>query len=155
MNKTPDEELAELLTSGSQLQPSKLNARLRAVWPLLHAPQRKHDGATLVDLFRQAGYVSDGMAATDSALTVYRGELVAEAEPGISWSAEFQIARSYAQRYSTVGHTRVLQATAPPTAVLARFNQEAEVVVEPELLDDIKNLGYIHHFKLPMLGHLG
>ncbi len=51
----------------------------------------------------------------------------------------------------TVGDTRVLQATAPPMAVLARFAQEAEVVVAPHLLRDITELGSIKHFVLPRL----
>jgi hypothetical protein len=40
----------------------------------------------------------------------------------------------------------VLQATAPPVAVLARFAAEDEVVVQPDLLIDIVNLGGFPHF---------
>lgn len=66
-------------------------------------------------------------------------------------TADLAIARRYAQGYATVGDTRVMQATAPPVAILARFRQDAEVVVAPELLSDAELLGYIPHFQLPLV----
>jgi hypothetical protein len=151
MAETPDETLKELLSSGSQLPPSELNARLRLLWPLLHGPQRNHDATALVALLRHAGYVSDGLPFPNGDLTVYRGELVSSREPGISWTTDAEVAKQYARGYATAGNTRVLQATAQSAAILARFNQEAEVVVAPELLSSLENLGGFPHFKLPLL----
>lgn len=151
MNMTPDETLLKLLHSGSQLPSSELNSILRAIWPQLRAPQQSHHGTELVGLFQRAGYVSDGLPRPDSELTIYRGELASATEPGISWTADLQIAKQYARNYATLGDTRVIQATAQPEAVLARFHQEAEVVVAPDLLKDVKELGYIPHFTLPRL----
>jgi hypothetical protein len=82
---------------------------------------------------------------------VYRGELTATGDPGISWTTDPQIARRYAQGYATVGDTGVMRAAAPPAAVLARFQHDAEVVVAPELLTDAGCLGIIPHFQLPLL----
>lgn len=149
MNMTPEQALAELLEAGSQRPASEVNAILRSIWPQLHAPQRSHSGTGLVALFQRAGYVSDGIPQPDTAIKVYRGELVEAHEPGISWTADFEIAKRYAQGYATVGHTQVVQAIAPPAAVLARFSQDAEVVVAPELLNNVENVGYIRHFTLP------
>jgi hypothetical protein len=149
---TPAEVLAELLVGGSKRPASELNATLRAIWPLLHGPQHTHGLRELVELFRRAGYVSDGIPRPNGDLTIYRGELVDHHEPGIAWTTDFQTARSYAQRYASTGHTQVVQSTAPPAAVLARFHQEAEAVVDPDLLKGHKNLGYIPHFVLPLLG---
>jgi len=152
MTPTPDEQLAELLTSGSQLPPPELNARLRNLWPLLHAPQRTSDATALVALFQRAGYVSDGIPVPNRELTVYRGELVSSREAGIAWTTDVEVATQYARGYTTAGNTRVLQATAQPAAVLARFNQEGEVVVAPNLLRRIENLGGFPHFKPLLLG---
>jgi hypothetical protein len=55
---------------------------------------------------------------------------------------------TYAQGYSTVSAVRVVQATASPECVLARFTYEDEVVVEPNLLTDVVVLGHLPHFKL-------
>lgn len=151
MDKTPDEVLAELVDIGSRLPLPELNARLSHLWPLLHAPQRNHDGASLVGLFQRAGYVSDGLARPNGDLTVYRGELVGSREPGISWTTNVEVAKQYARGYATAGNTRVLQATAQPAAILARFNQEAEVVVAPDLLISLENLGGYPYFRLPLL----
>jgi hypothetical protein len=59
------------------------------------------------------------------------------------------LARRYAQGYATAGRTEVVQAIAPPAAILARFAQDTEVVVAPELLNNVENIGYIPHFTLP------
>jgi hypothetical protein len=67
-------------------------------------------------------------------MTVYRGELVQAHKPGISWTTDFQVAKRYARNYATVGHTQVIQAVAPPAAVLGRFARDAEVVVAPEFI---------------------
>lgn len=148
---TPEQSLAELLKDSPRRQPFEMNAPLQAIWSQLHAPQRSHAGAELVALFQRAGYVSDGIPQPDTEITVYRGELVQAHEPGISWTTDLQIATQYARNYATVGPTQVLQAVAPPMAVLARFTQDAEVVVVPALIRDAEPLGYIPHFTLPRL----
>lgn len=77
VNRTPSETLADLVSGGLQLDPQELNAMLRDSWPLIHGPLYRYDTATLLALFRRAGYVSDGVAHPSAELTVYRGELVA------------------------------------------------------------------------------
>ncbi len=109
----------------------------------------RHDQAALLALFRRAGYVSDGVAYPSAELTVYRGE-PESGQRGISWTTDFQVADTYAKGYSTGGNAQVLQATAPVASVLARFAFEDEVVVQPELLTDVKALGYRPHFKLSL-----
>jgi hypothetical protein len=148
---TPEETLAELLKDDAQHLIAETNAVLQAIWPLLHAPQRRHSMAELVALFQRAGYVSDGLPQPGSALTIFRGELVSSHEPGISWTADLQIARQYAQGYATTGDARVIQATAPPEAVLAQFHRESEIVVTPHMLRDRDELGEFRQFVLPRL----
>jgi hypothetical protein len=140
--------LAELVNGGLELDPRELNGKLQTVWPLMHGPLFRHNTSTLLALFKRAGYVSDCVAYPADHLIVYRGEPVACGQPGISWTTDFQVARRYAQGYSTMGKVQVLQATAPPMSVLARFKHEDEVVVEPDLLEDIEVKGYLPHFKL-------
>jgi hypothetical protein len=148
---TPEETLAELLKDDSQHLIAETNAILQAIWPLLHAPQRRHSMAELVALFQRAGYVSDGLPQPSGALTIYRGGLASMHGPGISWTADLQIAKQYAQGYATNGEARVIQATAPPEAILAQFHRESEVVVTPDLLRDREELGGFHQFVLPRL----
>jgi hypothetical protein len=133
-----------------QLDPQELNAMLRDTWPQMHGPLYHHNTATLLALFRRAGYVSDGVTYPSAELTVYRGELVASGQQGISWTTEFQVADTYAKGYSTEGNAQVLRAAAPVTSVLARFTFEHEVMVEPDLLKDVKVLGYRPRFKLSL-----
>jgi hypothetical protein len=137
--------------TGPVLPAAELNGTLRLIWPSLRAPQRACLASELVALFRRAGYVSDGQPEPAQVLMVYRGKLAATGDPGISWTTDLQIARRYAQGYAIVGDTRVMRATAPPAAILARFQRDAEVVVTPELLTDAQCLGIIPHFQLPVL----
>lgn len=148
---TPAETLADLIGMHRNLPPERVAAVLAEIWPRLHAPLRHHGTAALVTMFRHAGYVTDSTGKPDDSLVIYRGEPADPAGPGIAWSAEREVAISYARRYSTAGPTRVLQATAPPMAVLARFASEDEVVVQPDLLIDVKTIGHLPHFILPNL----
>ena len=93
MNRTPSETLADLVSGGLQLDSQELNTMLRDSWPLMHGPLYRYDTATLLALFRRAGYVSDGVAYPSAELTVYRGELVASEQRGISWTTDLQMAR--------------------------------------------------------------
>jgi hypothetical protein len=148
---TPEETLAELLKDDPQHLVAEANVILQAIWPLLHAPQRRHSTAELVALFQRAGHVSDGFPRPSSALTIYRGELVSSHEPGISWTASLKIAKQYAQGYATTDDVRVIKATAPPQAVLAQFHRESEVVVTPHMLMNREELGVFRRFVLPRL----
>jgi hypothetical protein len=149
---TPTEALAELVATERSRPAAGIRVLLAEIWPELHAPLRNYDSAVLVALFRRAGFVSDGPPQPGGDLLVYRGEPADPASPGIAWSTDEAIATDYARRYSTAGQTRVLQATAPPMAVLARFAAEDEVVVQPDLLTDIVNLGGFPHFAWPPAG---
>jgi hypothetical protein len=150
VNRAPAETLADLVSGDLRLDPRKLNAVLRDIWPLMHGPLYRYDSSALLTLFRRAGYVSDGVAYPSAELTVYRGEPADSRQQGISWTTDRQVADTYAKGYSTIGDARVLQATAPIASVLAQFTHEAEVVVEPKLLTDVKLLGRRPHFKLSL-----
>jgi hypothetical protein len=141
--------LADLVSGGLRLDPAELNVILQSLWPQLHGPLHHHDQATLVALFKHAGYVSDGLRYPTTDLTIYRGEPVDSTQQGISWTTDDQVADTYAKGYSTTGHARVLQATAPVASVLAWFTYEDEVVVQPELLT-VEVLGYRPHFTLSL-----
>ncbi len=134
MNRpTPTEALAELVATERSRPPAELRVVLAEIWPELHAPLRNYESAALVALFRRAGFVSDGPPQPGGDLLVYRGEPADPASPGIAWSTDEAVATDYARRYSTAGQTRLLQATAPPMAVLARFAAEPRPPV-PELI---------------------
>lgn len=82
---------------------------------------------------------------------MYRGELSEASDTGMSWTTYRDIARHFAQQYSSVGQTCILRARASPRAVLARFNLEDEIVVQPDLLTDISSSVAFEHFVLPRL----
>lgn len=152
MERTPAETLGDLISRESPHDPGELNSTLKTVWPLLHGPLYRHDATVLMALFKRAGYVSDSVAYPDADLTVYRGEPVSSEQHGISWTTDSQVAWKYARDYSTIGKVQVLQAVAPVEAILAQFTYEDEVVVEPNLLKEVKSLGYMPQFKLPLGG---
>jgi hypothetical protein len=146
---TPAKAMAELMTSGLSLEPPAVSAALAHAWPLLYGPLRYYETERLIALFRHAGYVTDGPARPDSDLTVYRGELAGSANTGISWTTDQAVATKFARNYTTAGQTHVLQATATPESVLARFILEDEVVIEPDLLVAVTSLGCFPHFTRP------
>jgi hypothetical protein len=147
----PADVLAELLGARQSPRPEQARVVLAEIWPKLHAPLRHHGSAALVALFRRAGYLTDYAPIPDTDLVIYRGERANLGSPGIAWSADQAVAIDYARRYSTVGQTRVVQATAPPSAVLARFADEDEVVVQPDLLVNVVSIGSFPHFTVPNL----
>lgn len=149
---TPDEELTQLLATGTGMPPTVVNERLLRAWPLLHGPLSRYERAHLVALFRHAGYVTDDTAFPHGALTIYRGEPATAEELGISWTRDREVAIKYARDYATMGATRVLQASALPGSVMACFAFEAEVVVDPDLLEGVTVFGSFPHFKNPLLG---
>jgi hypothetical protein len=116
----------------------------------LHGPLYRHGSASVLALFRRAGYISDGVARPVASLTVYRGEPTDNGQPGIAWTTDREVAVKYARDYSTIGDVQVRQATVPPGSVLARFTFESEVVVDPALLADTRVIGRMPHFKLTM-----
>jgi hypothetical protein len=148
---TPAEVLTEYLCARPSLPADEVRVVLAEIWPRLHAPLRHHDTSDLVALFRRVGYVTDDAPAPPTDLVIYRGEPADLGDPGVAWSADQTVAVDYARRYSTLGPAHVLRATAPPTAVLARFVDENEVVVQPDLLKDVINIGGFPHFALPNL----
>jgi hypothetical protein len=148
---TPIERLAHLVSTGPTTQPDVVNAELREIWPQIHGPHRNHGPAVLVSLFRYAGYVSNVGPKTATAMTIYRGAVADAAQQGMAWTTDRQIAVTYAQRYSTVAETTVLQATAQPIAILALYEQESEVVVDPDILINVRILTRIPWFSSPFM----
>jgi hypothetical protein len=114
VDRTHRESLAYLLSSSEQLPPRRLNAALREIWPRLHGPLHQNDPTAMVNLFKRAGYVTDGVLSPTASLTVYRGEPVSGQSTGISWTTDRQTAMTYARGYSTVSAARVIQAVASP-----------------------------------------
>jgi transposase InsO family protein len=149
---TPAQVLAELVSASQSSPPEEVRAVLADIWPRLHAPLRHYGTPALVALFRRAGYLTENAPMPGTGLVIYRGEPAYVSSPGIAWSADHAVAADYARRYSTAGPTRVLRATAPPSAVLARFaHNDDEVVVQPDLLKDVGNIASLPHFTLPNL----
>lgn len=134
--RNPDERLCQLVTGWHDLAPPEVASELVQVWPLAHAPLHRFDSAELVAMFSFAGYVSDRALRPVEPLTVYRGEL-ATSRPGMSWTADQAVALTYATGYRTVGSTRLVRASIPPGAILARFESDDEVVVDPAALTEV------------------
>jgi hypothetical protein len=82
---TAAEVLAELAVNGLQLPPAELRAKLMMIWPLQHGPLHHYRAATLIALFKRAGYVSDGPLYPDESLIIYRGQIAGAASIATLW----------------------------------------------------------------------
>ena len=96
----------------------------------------------VVRVFRKLGYVTDNAergSYPTGPVQVYRG-----GEPnGIAWSRERSVAEWFANRHRSLRDDQpepVYSAVAPPAAILAQLfgRNEAEVVCEPHLLEQVK-----------------
>jgi hypothetical protein len=89
---------------------------------------------------------------TGPAITVYRGEGFGNRKRrtyGLSWSRDVEIARGFAERWfwrTTGGGSVLLEATAPPEAIICAVSEaddsygEEEVIVDRRKLRDVKVL---------------
>ena len=106
--------------------------------------------AMMLDLFRQAGLLAELARETlGGPRTIYRGvpvrrrrkTTVADGRRGLAWTTRRDIAAWFAFRHQNIGAAPLLiQATAPPSAVLAFFRQrnEDEVIVDSSRLVDVR-----------------
>ena len=113
---------------------------LAAVWIDTELPDEVLRQRRWVRLFRRVGFVSDGDARLDELpehLTVYRG---AENVDCPSWTTDLAVARWFAHRFRGPG--AVFMALIPKAGVLAVLDGrgEHEVVVDPRLLQEIKEV---------------
>lgn len=117
-------------------------------WVTPESPVRVLGERTWLGLFREVGYVwrsySDAPFPVDvsvppaAPVVVWRGATVASKGRGMSWTLDQPRARWFAERLALYGFddAAVYEATLPPRAVLAMFNDRAEqeVVVNPNML---------------------
>ena len=113
-----------------------LVAMLTEAWPLVEFPCSDGRLEEHVELFRAAGYVTDGPPRFEKPTYIFRG---GDAE-GMSWTLSWVTAVFFANRFNEDLPLHV--ALAPEAAVLARFESrgEDEVVVDPFLLEEIQEL---------------
>ena len=148
----PEERLSFLLsTPTNELPRTLVNRVLKEIWPGLRGPLHRYERARLLALFARAGFVSDGLAVPSSSLVLYRGALSDLGEVGISWTTDQEIGLWYANGYRTVGETTCWKARAAPEAVLAMFVSEQEVVVNPDLLSEMRPIRRFDYFPPPAM----
>jgi hypothetical protein len=120
-------------------------------WTELHGPLHFIEATEFTDLFRSVGVVRNDESLSLSPTAIFRGAPSLGGASGISWSATESVARQYAKDYRTVSETTLWKATCPPGAVLARFKQDDEVVVDPNLLSEITPIELYPIFTMPVL----
>ena len=157
------------LCRDSRIDEDRLRELLPDVWSLTNAPLAYVDADSLVAMFETAGFISDEDEAEKPTepLTVYRGAHPAFRD-GLAWTTSEGRAWFFACNYPDTLRTRmaidhqvagapapalgnpseafhVYRADVMPWGVLARFNgrEEEEVVVNPEALDDLEDLGTV------------
>ncbi len=97
--------------------------------------------AMWVDLFDEAGYTVDGQSAPrpTQPVTLYRG-CHHDRRFGMSWTADLERARWFADRDLGLGPGLVYVTTADPKSLLAFIGdghrRESEYVVDPTYLND-------------------
>lgn len=141
-----EEAFGNLLDTWTGLEPAAVNAKLRELWPELIGPLKREQGAEIVPMFRHAGFVSD-CAPPYSPVAVFRGELEGTGAHGVSWSSDRKVAMHYAGAWSPAGDALVLMARAPVAAILARFEKDYEVVVDPSELLEVRPVLRMPHWQ--------
>ena len=126
----PDGELEELLIKA---------------WATSEFPS-DNDAAALIALFRRTGYITDSAGPDRTPprlpLVVHRGGR----PQGMAWTLRLEVAVKFAKRFRNVPgrDSGLWSALAPPHSVLALVTErdEAEVVLDPDLLVDVEELDF-------------
>jgi hypothetical protein len=122
-------------------------------WLYVDWPERIIGAVKWVRMFRAAGFltVPYGLTHPSSPLTVYRGAS-AERMTGMSWTEDSSRAEQFRQRHSWHAPTAIYRAVVAPAAVLALLERKGEsppeVVVDPEMLKGIDQIGELHPRRL-------
>ncbi len=115
-----------------------LRAVLPDAWCEPEWPQRQLTVAGWSDLFRVAGFVSDGgQTPPSSPLAVHRGATWGRRR-GMAWTTDRERAAWFAARREQ--HGLVFTVTVEPDAVLAMIDgrDEHEIVVDPSMLPPVR-----------------
>lgn len=113
------------------ISPAELNELLSEWWTDTEFPHTQQH--RLVEIFREAGFVSDERPRPTESLTIYRGQREGD-PPGMSWTLSLGRARWFAKRWKKDGEKGVVLAVhIPPDVILGLFDRrnEEEVVVDP------------------------
>lgn len=118
-------------------------------WLYVDRPEQILGTAAWVRMFRAAGFLSlpHGLPRPAGPLTIFRGASP-ERMAGMSWTRDVNRADQFRQRHSWHAPTAIYQTVVSPAAVLAllerRGESPPEVVVDPEMLSGIDQIGDIH-----------
>jgi hypothetical protein len=122
-------------------------------WLYVDWPERIIGAAKWVTMFRAAGFLSIpyGLPSPAGPMTVYRGASV-ERMAGMSWSEDINRADQFRQRQAWYASTAIYRTVVAPDAVLALLERRGEgppeVVVDPVMLNGIKQIGQLYPQRL-------
>ena len=145
-------EALDMSESFAELMTRSIDERrdaLRDSWSGLHGPLHYVSRSELINLFRSVNFVTDDVNLSTNLGTIYRGALIVDNARGLSWSTDANDALHYAQGYRTRGATALWKATCTPHAVLGRFNEHHEVVVDTDFLLDVTIVASFPEFPRP------
>jgi hypothetical protein len=116
--------------------------QLTQIWPSCDICSWRWKIVALTYL-REVGYIGD-LPQPDTELLIYRGVSKTRHRLGLSWSTNIETARHFVRPLGRGRHRGVFvySAVAPPDAFLGGFGarDEAEYVVDPSLLTDVKQV---------------
>lgn len=149
--------LVEWLEDG-RLDSEGLAKVIGTVWSTAESPEAQLSAAQWVALFRRSGFISLSCSGPPTQpLTLYRGASWTR-RSGMAWSQSISVARRFAAEYSAPpgADTYIFRVTVPAEAVLADLthpmagepgiHDEAEMVVDPELLPLISRTCVVETF---------
>jgi hypothetical protein len=129
-------------------------------WLYMDWPERIIGAASWVRLFRAAGFLSIpyGLPPPARAVTAFRGASE-ERRTGMSWTTDISRADQFRQRHSWHAPTAIYQGDLPDghpsdavLALLERRGEGQEVVVDPELLTAVAQVGPVYPRRFPQSG---
>jgi hypothetical protein len=135
--------------AGGRIFDGDLRDLIPETWLYVDWPERIIGADNWIRLFRAAGFLSIpyGLSCPDSAITVFRGA-TAERRAGISWTTDKHRADQFRQRHSWHAPTSIYQAVVTADAVLALLERRGEgppeVVVDPQMLTAVQEVGPVH-----------
>jgi hypothetical protein len=134
--------------AAGQISDGDLRVLIPDTWLYVDWPERIIGAGNWVRLFRVAGFLSIPYGLLpDSAITVFRGA-TAERRAGMSWTTDIDRADQFRQRHSWHASTAVYRAVVTPGAVLALLERRGEgppeVVVDPQMLTAVEQVGPLH-----------
>lgn len=121
-----------------------LRGLLADTWLRIDEPEHTIGAAAWMTMFRAAGFISQptNIQAPTQTLTVYRGATEVR-RLGMAWSLSIDTAGHFQLRHARFGSAFLYTAVVEPIGVMALFGNriEQEVVVDPELLVDVRTCG--------------